>query len=161
MKIKFIRNSLIFALVVGLLLTLDLLLKNYFFIEQPNDMAGPIQHDWKVIGIRSFAHTNSTFLSFINVSISQATQIAIGFTISSLLIIWLLFSKSKTQVVGLAIMISGVLGNTFDSTIFGYVRDILFTPWWDRGTFNPADVFIICGAALLFIGLIMELVKKG
>lgn len=162
MKNKYIRNALIFTLVVGSLLMADLTLKSYNFIlpDSGTDSNGYIQQENFFIGIRSYAHTNSSFFSFINMDISNVTQMVISYLTAGGLIIWMIFANSKLNVIALAIMISGVLGNAFDTTFFGYVRDIFYTPWADRGTFNFADVLTVFGAILLFIWILIETFKK-
>lgn len=157
MKRKFIRNSLIMSAVMGLLLMTDLLLKHFLF-EFPgvNDFQGTVQHDLTVIGIRSYAHTNSTFMTFINIDIAKWVKLLITYLMAGLLILWSMFSKTKLRVIALSVMVAGILGNGFDVTHFNYVKDIFFTPWWDRGTFNFADTLIIMGSPLLLISIVIE-----
>lgn len=157
MKRKFIRNSLIMSAVLALLLMTDLLLKHYLF-EFPgaNDYQGPTQHDLTVIGIRSYAHTNSTFMTFINIDMAKWVKVLITFSMAGLLTLWSMFSKTKFKVIALSIMVAGILGNSFDVAISNYVKDIFFTPWWDRGTFNLADTLIIMGSLLLLVSIVIE-----
>ena len=54
----------------------------------------------------------------------------------------------------LLIMCAGALGNLLDRAFLGYVRDmfeLLFVRFY---VFNPADVFVTCGAALCALALL-------
>ena len=66
-------------------------------------------------------------------------------TFVSLLIICL-FLAFDIRSIFIAFIFSGSLGNTVDRLAFSYVRDIIFTPWLDKGTFNFADMDVIIGS---------------
>ena len=64
--------------------------------------------------------------------------------------------------VGLALIISGGIGNMIDRTAYGYVVDMidfcLFDFWmW---IFNVADAFVCVGAGLVLLALIIDIVKE-
>ncbi|ROT33471.1 signal peptidase II [Micromonospora sp. HM5-17] len=48
-----------------------------------------------------------------------------------------------------AAVLGGAAGNVIDRATYGAVTDYLHTGWWP--TFNLADVFIVCGVALLLL----------
>ena len=65
--------------------------------------------------------------------------------------------------VGLALIISGGIGNMIDRTAYGYVVDMidfcLFDFWmW---IFNVADAFVCVGAGLVILALILDMVKEA
>lgn len=60
-------------------------------------------------------------------------------------------------VAGLAVTAAGSLGNMYDRFQFQGVRDIIYFPWIDKGTFNFADSFLICGG----IGTIISAIIIG
>ena len=75
---------------------------------------------------------------------------------------YLLFRPQKhgetavTQI-GLAMVLGGALGNFWDRVVVGTVTDFLqvFLGSYEYPSFNVADSFIFCGAALLLIDLWM------
>lgn len=83
------------------------------------------------------------------------TAIAAG--ISILLLIWMRKtpSEKKLQNIGMALVLSGALGNLYDRVAYGYVID--FIDWfvspegYHWPTFNIADSVILIGVGLLLI----------
>ena len=123
--------------------------------------------DLTIIGTRSMAHYNSTMFSALNLDISYAGRVAINFTLVALFIIPMLFVKSKWVAFSLGVLVGGMLGNSLDVLVTtaggnltdkGYVRDIIFTPWRDNGTFNIADVIVVTGSGLLFLYAVYVLI---
>ncbi|NQZ65675.1 MAG: signal peptidase II [Mycoplasmatales bacterium] len=155
---QFIINALIAAPIIFVLVIIDLFYKKLFF-DNPGffDRPGPVQHDFVLFGIRSLAHSNSTFFSTLNLSVPDSIHNLFGYLIAIFLSIWLLFSKNKFRVIAIAITIGGVLGNTIDRTTYGFVRDIIFTPWFDKGTFNLSDLIIMTGVGLVVLSLLIDI----
>lgn len=133
----------------------------------------PGYSDYKVIGIRSFPHDNSTVFSSLNVSMSLGTRIFINILLAVIFTIPMLFTRSVVVAIGLGILVGGILGNGLDIIaerkvwfvqesrwVTHYVRDVFYTPWSDRGTFNAADFFIIAGAGTIFVRTVVQLFKK-
>lgn len=65
--------------------------------------------------------------------------------------------------VGLALIISGGIGNMIDRTVYGYVVDMLdfclFDFWmW---IFNVADAFVCVGAGTVILSLILDMIKEA
>ena len=70
--------------------------------------------------------------------------------------------KSKTYVVGVALILAGAIGNFVDRIAFGYVRDfIMFDFWKTFPIFNFADACIVVGAVLVSIYFIFLSNKKA
>lgn len=157
---KFIKHSIWVSLVIIILVMFDLIMKSYLFKYPGEDTLGPVQDNLKFIGIRSYAHTNSTIFSFLNWSINQSWRVAISVFLGLVLSIISLFQKNLKNSIFIGIIIAGIFGNGFDNAFFGYVRDILFTPWWDRGTFNFADILVVVGAILFAFSQLVDLLKK-
>ncbi len=51
----------------------------------------------------------------------------------------------------LGMILAGTLGNLFDRTVFGGVRDFLYFYWFEWPVFNVADCLLVCGAAVLLL----------
>lgn len=67
---------------------------------------------------------------------------------------------SKLEVVGLALVAAGAVGNAVDRAVFGYVTDFIATQFIDFPIFNIADIGITCGAAIAFIGFVFSPANK-
>lgn len=74
-------------------------------------------------------------------------------TIAAALIVWLLRTRDRLVVTGLALVIGGALGNTLDRICHGAVTDFLdfHLADWHWPAFNMADVGVVGGAALLIL----------
>ena len=64
--------------------------------------------------------------------------------------------------VGLALVVSGGIGNMIDRVAYGYVIDMidfyLFSFW--KWIFNVADAFVCVGAGLVVLAIILDLIKE-
>ena len=67
---------------------------------------------------------------------------------------------SIPEMVGLALLFAGGLGNLSDRIVCGYVIDFITPLFIDFPTFNFADVGVTCGIVLLAICWITQLVKE-
>ena len=65
--------------------------------------------------------------------------------------------------IGLAMIVSGGIGNMIDRTVYGYVIDMIdfcLFPFW-TWIFNVADSFVCVGAGIIILALILEIIKEG
>lgn len=74
-------------------------------------------------------------------------------TIAAALLVWLFRTHDRLIVTGLALIIGGALGNTFDRVNHGAVTDFLdlHLADWHWPAFNMADIGVVCGAGLLIL----------
>ncbi len=81
----------------------------------------------------------------------QPLLIAISILISLLLWLWLCRSSKPLAVSAWGLVIGGALANAADRAIHGAVADFFLFHWqdWNWYVFNPADVAIFAGVALL------------
>ena len=63
-------------------------------------------------------------------------------------------SVSRLEVVGLAMLAGGAIGNAVDRMLLGYVTDFIAVRFVDFPVFNVADIGITCGVALALIGFL-------
>ena len=72
--------------------------------------------------------------------------------------------KSKLEIVAIAFMAGGGIGNMIDRIALGYVIDFIdfyaFPQIWSY-VFNVADSFVCIGAGLLVLYLVQELIKES
>ena len=73
--------------------------------------------------------------------------------IAAALIAWLLRTRERLVVTGLALIIGGALGNAVDRIHHGAVTDFLdfHLADWHWPAFNMADIGVVCGAGLLIL----------
>lgn len=160
---KIIMNLIIFIYIIGILLIIDLVTKQTLFEWSENNL-GKNQYDnnfrtqnW-LFGIRSVS--NSGLTSFGN-NMPLGLVHFFNFVILIVCIFFVIILKSKWFVVSLAFIFAGTLGNMIDRFAFeGYVRDIIYLPWFDRGTFNFADVDAVVGTIMASVTLIVQLIMN-
>lgn len=107
-----------------------------------------------LFGIRSYPHANTTLISFLKIPINTLFLGIFAILIATILLIVAIKVKRKLIVFFLIVILTGIIGNGIDFLRFGYVLDIIYLPWFDRGTFNIADCLIIVGA----IGLALTII---
>ena len=64
------------------------------------------------------------------------------------------------EMISLALVCAGGLGNLFDRVTQGYVVDFISTTFIDFPTFNIADVGVTCGMIILLICVIIRTFKE-
>lgn len=166
-NLKSPKRIVIFFVTLFVFFLIDWLTKHYLF-----DSAS-LEGDYKVIGIRSLPHDNSTIFSSLKISMPLGARIFINLLLAFIFTMPVLFTRSTFLAIGLGVLVGGILGNALDiipartyvwaadnKEYAHYVRDVFYTPWADRGTFNAADVFIVFGAGLIFVRTFIEIFKK-
>ena len=76
-----------------------------------------------------------------------------------LITVYLFFLSQRpnaAQVVGVALVVAGGLGNAFDRFTLGYVVDFIEPVFIDFPVFNIADIGVTCGFVLFVIGLVLH-----
>ena len=143
-KKTIIINYVVFLSLIFVLLLIDLLTIHYLFDENNlYNVTNKITYQNWLFGIRSIKNSGLTFLP--NASDVVLVSI-INIFILIVCLISLIFWKNILLSIFIAFIFSGSLGNTVDRLAFSYVRDIIFTPWLDKGTFNFADMDVIIGS---------------
>ncbi len=66
--------------------------------------------------------------------------------------------KTKTQKVGLAIILAGIAGNTIDRLLRGYVTDFIYIKPWPA--FNISDCLLFAGTAIMLIDISKKAIRK-
>ena len=141
-KFKHLLRNFLSSIFV--LLLIDLLTKQYLFDENNlYNVTNKITYQNWLFGIRSIKNSGLTFLP-------NASDVVLVSTINIFILIVclisLIFWKNILLSIFIAFIFAGSLGNTVDRLAFSYVRDIIFTPWLDKGTFNFADMDVIIGS---------------
>ncbi len=95
---------------------------------------------------------------------SVVPLIAIAVIICTLLLVFAVHeSKGGTlfEMVSIALVFAGGLGNMIDRIVNGYVVDMLDLRLFDFPTFNIADIGVTCGIVLLFISIMLQAKGDG
>ena len=142
-KKTIIINYVVFLSLIFVLLLIDLLTKQYLFDEDEGNLNQITYQNW-LFGIRSYSNPGLTVFGDAKIDIVLVSTINIFILIVCL--ISLIFWKNILLSIFIAFIFAGSLGNTVDRLAFSYVRDIIFTPWLDKGTFNFADMDVIIGS---------------
>ena len=151
-KKTIIINYVVFLSLIFVLLLIDLLTKQYLFDENNlYNVTNKITYQNWLFGIRSIKNSGLTFLP--NASDVVLVSI-INIFILIVCLISLIFWRNILLSIFIAFIFAGSLGNTVDRLAFSYVRDIIFTPWLDKGTFNFADMDVIIGSFGFIINIL-------
>lgn len=164
-KKRIFINIVISFIIVLVCLLIDQLSKNLVFSDsQYKNSELAQQYDWGFIGFRPFLHYGVT--TKINDLIGFEGIHIFAFALTVFLLISIPFSKRYAYVFFFSILLAGNWGNELDRFINNNgVKDLIFIPYRDNGTFNFADVFIFLGpsgfALSYFIDYILEKYKNS
>jgi signal peptidase II len=89
---------------------------------------------------------------------TQELLVLISVLISIVLWIWMCRARRPLTVAALGLVIGGALGNALDRLVHGAVADFFLLHWGQINwyVFNPADMAIVAGVALLLYESILE-----
>ena len=114
-------------------------------------------------GVFRFEYTQNTGMAW--GLFGNATLILTIFTVIACVVIIFFIIKTRASMpklvrLGLALILSGAIGNLYDRIFLGYVRDFIVFDFWDTfPVFNFADSCVTVGAVILGIALILT--KSG
>lgn len=156
---KIIINAVIFLIVFFILFFIDFISKRHIFtteqFEQGISSWKETTITYSFIGFRPLLHHGVTtnfheYFGFITIHI-----ISWVILISSFFII--IYSRNILFIIFWAVINAGNFGNNIDRIMYNNnVRDILFLPFYDNGTFNFADFFIVSGITLIIISAVLK-----
>ena len=155
---KNFMKTLIFMPTFLILFFLFDFLTKHFLYHSSSQLV--VDWDWKIIAGRSLLHKSTTMFDFLHISVPFWLSQTISWLIV-ILFFWFSYKfKSIIAKAGSGIVLAGVFGNTLDNIFQGGVRDIFFIPWWDRGTFNAADIFVVAGGTLIGLSIVIAIIKN-
>ncbi len=115
---------------------------------------------FNVLGLFNFQLVHNTGAAWGILSNSTAVLGWFSIVVSVAIVIWLFaYRKQKAswlEVISLALVCAGGLGNAFDRLVNGYVVDFIACNFIDFPVFNIADVGVTVGVVLLCIALFCE-----
>ncbi len=109
-----------------------------------------------VIGLFNFTLIHNTGAAWGMFSDSTVPLGVFSCIVCALIVVYL-FALRKgrahvLEVIGLALVFSGGLGNAFDRLTIGYVVDFINTTFISFPVFNIADIGVTCGIVLFLLG---------
>jgi len=144
--------------VAVLLIAIDQAIK--FFVNAQLLPIGTVEFIPGVVRFRYVENTGAAFGIF-----QQKTSFLIVMTIIVMAIgFYVLFSQKlngKIQYSGVALILSGGIGNLIDRIVRHYVIDYIEFTFIDFAVFNFADCLITIGAILVIASLIKELINES
>lgn len=123
-----------------------------------------------LLPVLDFIHTRNTGAAFSFLASAGGWQrwlfAALALAVSGVICVWLRRTVAALQpllVVGLALVLSGAVGNVIDRLRLGYVVDFVAAHWNNHyfPAFNVADSCITVGAGLLILDALLSGRAKG
>lgn len=147
-------HLLLFGCIVLLWIIADRISKSYFASELAgNTVIGPF---FNLFQFSLVHNTGGAWGIF-----SNSTQ-ALGIfslVICAAFFAYTLFEASRmgiAEITGSALIVAGGIGNAIDRFTFGFVVDFIEPVFIDFPVFNIADIGVVCGCILFFIGLFVR-----
>lgn len=147
-------KTAIIAIIVVLWVALDQLTKSLVAGQELGaQFAGPF------LGLIDFRLVHNTGGAW---GIFEGNTMALGIFslgVCALLIAYYAWQRNEVnlpQVIGIALIVAGGIGNVIDRFVQGYVVDFIEFSFFDFPVFNVADIGVTCGFVILFIGLIVS-----
>lgn len=104
-------------------------------------------------GVIHFTYVRNTGAAFSMLDGQRVFFIVVATIAVIGIVAFLIFSKNDSKLlrIGLALMLGGTIGNTYDRIAFGYVRDMIDFRLINFAIFNVADSALCIGVALIVI----------
>ena len=149
------RSTLVFGIVALAWLAFDTLTKSYFngSYAVGEVVTGPL------LGLVRFHLVHNTGAAWGMFGDSTFLLGVMSLIVCVLLTVYLFFlvrRPNMAQVVGVALVVAGGLGNAFDRFTLGYVVDFIEPVFIDFPVFNVADIGVTCGFVLFLVGVLLS-----
>lgn len=153
------RNLCVFAAVVLLWLAADIATKAVCNGYGPGEViAGPF------LGLVQFRLAHNTGAAWGMFGDSTFALGVMSLLVCAALAAYLIATARRAnlvEVVGIALVVAGGLGNALDRFTLGYVVDFIDTTFIEFPTFNVADIGVTCGFVLFFAGMLWGMRRDG
>ncbi|MEC4175871.1 signal peptidase II [Adlercreutzia sp. R21] len=146
------RNLAIFAPLAVAWFALDMATKAYFNTFPVGAVAGG-----PFLGLLQFRLAHNTGAAWGMFGDSTFALGIMSLLVCAALLAYLLITARRAsvlEVVGVALVFAGGLGNAVDRFTLGYVVDFIDTTFISFPTFNVADIGVTCGFVLFFAGML-------
>lgn len=158
-KRKFnLKCFLLEALLLIVILSLDLVSKDYMAKFLQGKSSYPF-----INGFMDFVFVKNYGASF-GILNGQTTLLTVFVSIALVLLLfaWIYMREQSVATrLSMVFLLVGGVGNLVDRIMLGYVRDFLHFTFFEFPVFNVADVFVVIGAFLLAISLIVSIIIEA
>lgn len=154
------RNVAIFVTLLTVWLLFDVLSKQYF---TQAFAAGTVSEE-SILGLFQFTLVHNSGAAWGIFGDSTKILAVISLVVSALILVYFIFVSARAniaEVVGLALIISGGIGNAIDRFISGYVVDFIEFSFMYFPVFNIADMGVTCGFVILLAGIIYSWFREN
>ncbi len=153
------RNLAIFAGCVFLWLIADRVTK---MAIDGNHAVGEVIVD-NVLGLFRFDLVHNTGAAWGSFAGSTLVLAGVSLLICVGVVVFAFLERQKgsvVEMVGLALVFAGGIGNFIDRVFYGYVVDFITPTFIDFPTFNIADIGVTCGIVLVVITLVIQIIAE-
>lgn len=149
---------MIYLIIPALIVAADQLVKWW----AKGSLAGMGRVDF-IPGFINLLYTENTGAAFSILQNQRVLLSALSFIFSCVLIFFIVTKKIKTkgELVTMAMVLGGALGNMIDRMFHGYVADMFEFAFMRFAIFNVADIFVTVGGALFVIFFLLADVKAA
>ena len=148
------RTALAFAAIVAAWLALDVATKGWVAggWSEGEIITGPL------LGLVRFHLVHNTGMAWGMFGDSTFALGVMSLVVCVALTLYLLLfspNADKIEIVGIALVVAGGLGNALDRFTLGYVVDFIEPVFIDFPVFNVADIGVTCGFVLFLAGMLL------
>lgn len=145
------RNRIVFCVVVVLWFIFDRVTKSFFETYAIDMLAAPGIDG--IVEFRLVHNLGAAWGSFSGMVVALIVVTAILCVVIGIYAFIASREASLLEMIGLALVFAGGIGNLVDRLVYGYVIDFIAPSFIDFPTFNIADVGITCGVVCVIVAL--------
>ena len=150
-----VRNTVLFFVLMGLWLLLDIVTKQYF---NSSGLLGEALGD-SFLGIFHFRLVHNTGAAWGLFGGSTMVLGVMSAIVSLIIMGYFFFVAARArnlEIVGLALILAGGIGNGIDRFALGYVVDFIEFSFMQFPVFNVADIGVTCGFAMVVLSMLLS-----
>ena len=144
----------VFAVLAVVWVVLDQLCKSVFAGQTPGGiLAGPFAG---IFDIRLVHNTGGAWGIFSDSTVLLGVLSVVVCVVIVAYFVYAARDLCMVEVIGLALIFAGGIGNAIDRFVQGFVTDFIEFSFFDFPVFNIADIGVTCGFVILFIGIFIN-----
>lgn len=137
-----------------------------YWVAGPLDLKNRIQIEILPVFNFTWAENRGVSMGFLTAESDAMRWVLVALTvgIAAVVLRWMWREKARGDIIALAMILGGALGNIVDRVRFGYVvdyADLHFGSWRPFYIFNLADAAITLGVLLLLVRMLFFSDKQG
>ena len=154
------RNLTVFGGVALVWLCLDILTKSWLSgnYAQGEVITGPILG---LVRLHLVHNTGAAWGMFGDSTLALGVMSSVVCIVLTAYMYYMSPRASLLEVLGIALVVAGGIGNAIDRFTLGYVVDFIEPVFIDFPVFNVADIGVTCGFVLFLVGLLLRERRDG